>query len=116
MGVSLYFTARRPASLSSDEQRLVEYVLDEYNQTAPLLEGELLSVYSVEGAAEILSGAMQLPLGDVAPEELQELIDHWLAGISALRNVIPDAKWDVRLDDLELPWFGGQTGYQLHAW
>ena len=116
MGVAIYYTARRAAPLSDEELAEVESVIDLYNRTAPFIEYEMLGVYSVAGASEILSGSTKLPLAEVSPPDLQELVDHWLGGISELRRVVSGAQWDVRLDNLPIPWFGGESGYQLEAY
>lgn len=113
MGVSLFYGARRAVPLSHAEQFTVDHVLDEFNSTAPIIECEPLGFYTRVVPGEVLAGATKLPLGDLEPEALQELIQHWLACLSALRRAVPDADWDVRLDDLGLPWFGDQDGYQL---
>jgi len=31
-------------------------------------------------------------------------IDHWLNMLSQIRNILSDADWDIRLDDLDIPW------------
>jgi hypothetical protein len=116
MGVAIYYTARRVTPLSDDEMAEVESVIDLYNQTAPLVEYDMLGSYSVTESSEILSGSTKLPLAEVSPADLQELIDHWLAGISELRRVVSGAQWDVRLDNFTIPWFGGEDGYRLEAY
>ena len=109
MGVSLYYTARRPIPLTDVERTAVHQVVDSTNAAAPFEEQEGLCLYDRLDDGTVLSGSTKLP----AEEELVlPSLVHWLAAVTELRCAVPDADWTFTLDDIEIEW-DDHTGYHL---
>lgn len=110
MGVSLYYTARRSAPATQQEQSHCDEIAQRYDEQYPygdLYEGFCL--YDWESLQEdqddenvILQGATKLPLEDL--ELFQNVMEWWLDCLAELKDILPDAQWDVHLDDVSFEW------------
>jgi hypothetical protein len=109
MGVSLYYTARRPVALTEAEQTAVHQVVDTYNTGTPFADAEGLNLYDRVEDGEVLAGSTKLPADE---DQVVPALVHWLAAVTELRSAIPDADWHFTLDDHEIEW-DDHTGYHL---
>ncbi|HEX7306199.1 hypothetical protein [Lentzea sp.] len=110
MGVSLYYTARRATPLTDAERASVGQVADTFNANAPFSdEEEGLYLYDDLEPGKVLDGSTKMPFEE---DRVVPSLAHWLAAVTALRNVVPDADWTLTLDDLEIEW-DDQNGYHL---
>ena len=114
MSMTFYFSARRPAPLSSDEQQALQKVLDKYSvdervrRHAQTGEGlnwhtfRLLGPDELSTADTILEGHTHLP--DDSEEAAATGLVHWCNVVSALRRSIHKALWSVQVEDIEIGW------------
>ncbi|MDE6364913.1 MAG: hypothetical protein K2O40_04100 [Lachnospiraceae bacterium] len=110
MGVSLYYTANRSTPATPQEQRLCDEIAQRYDEQYPygdLYEG--FCIYDWESCQDdqedvnvILQGATKLPIDDL--ELFQDVLGWWLDCLAELKGVLPDAQWDVSLDDVNFEW------------
>jgi hypothetical protein len=118
---SIYYQANRDYPLTQSEQEKIGQILKECEENYPFPgRGETLCQYSYDPADPtcIFSGAVKLPYpsDDDAEEEMMEaqtealfFLIEWLTSV---RRVIPDAKWDALLEEVELIW-DEENGYRL---
>lgn len=112
MGVSIYNSARRPYALSETERRTIEEVvkrfavadqIEEYLQIGTgWREDFCLYEPPFDLPDTILEGATKLPIE--SDDEAVFAVRHWCKALSELRRMIPDAEWQVRIDDAEIHW------------
>ena len=114
MSFSIYYSARRPAPLSSEEQEEVRKVLAKYSvesrarrfaETGEGLNWEPFGMRDVKdfsAADVVLEGATQLP--DNTDDAFSAGVVHWCNVLSALRRIIHKAMWSVRVGDQEIHW------------
>jgi hypothetical protein len=137
MGVSLHYSADRDTPLNATERADLDRIVDE-GETAlheyardllpawvrdgevsdpDLTPGELfepLGPYSVgEGPGRLFAGASKISHSASGPGPQMAQLDHYLAAITRLRAVFPDARWHVHIDGLDIPWVNGK--YDLSA-
>ncbi|MEU9793776.1 hypothetical protein AB0E27_24640 [Streptomyces sparsogenes] len=111
MGVSLYYHARRSTPLTEAEAAEVQRITAARQASSPYEDEESLYLYD-HGASEpdeILTGSTKLPR---APDRLLPVVAHVLDSVTELRRALPDADWQVHIDDLDIPW-EGDRGYVL---
>jgi hypothetical protein len=114
MSFSIYYSARRPTSLSDEEQEEVRKVLARYcvdsrvKRFAETGEGlnwqpfRLLPPSDFAAADVVLEGSTPLP--DNTEEAFSQGVVHWCNALSALRRIIHRAMWSVRVEDQEIAW------------
>jgi hypothetical protein len=114
MSFSIYYSARRPAPLSVEEQEEVRKVLAKYSVDSRakrfVESGEGLN-WEPFGALEpkdysaadvVFEGSTRLP--DNTDEAFSAGVVHWCNALSALRRIIHKAMWSVRVEDQEIHW------------
>ena len=87
----------------------MEKVMAEANE-ANAFESEPLDFYSTEdGPLTELQGSTKLPadFDDALPS-----LKHILDALTSVRRAVPDAAWDVNLDETEVDW-SPDTGFTL---
>jgi hypothetical protein len=131
MGVSIYYTARRDRPLSDEERDEVTRIaadetrelLGRLDQNLPAWKddgtvpayvedaGEIcegLSIYDPGAAADpkvILQGSSKVSHGDCGTEPMVVQLEYYATfALGRLRRVLPDADWDVHVDDMSLRW------------
>jgi hypothetical protein len=111
MSVSLYYDAYRTTPLTELEAAEVERVVAARQATFPYEDEEHLCLYeNDDGRPErVLAGSTKMPLD---PERLMPVLSHLLDSMTELRRAVPDARWRVHLDDLDIPWVEDE-GYVL---
>lgn len=114
MSFSIYYSARRPAPLSGEEQEDVRKVLTKYSVDARARrfaesgEGLNWEPFGMSDPKEfsaadvVFEGATRLP--DNTEEAFSAGVVHWCNVLSALRRVIHKAMWSVRVEDQEIAW------------
>ena len=110
MGVSLYYTATRPASATPQEQNRCDEIAQRYDDQYPygdVYEGVCIYRWDTleddfDGEHVILQGATKLPLDDL--ELFANVFEWWLDCLTELKDTLPDAQWHVNLDDLDFDW------------
>ncbi len=109
MGVSIYYTARRTTPATQQDQKRCDEIAQRYDEQYPY--GELYEgfcIYDWESLQEdndetvILQGATKLPLDDI--ELFQDTLEWWLDCLAELKDILPDAQWEVNLDDVYFEW------------
>ncbi|MEU0343738.1 hypothetical protein ABZ092_33485 [Streptomyces bobili] len=111
MSVSLYYNAHRTTPLTEAESASVERVVAAHRASFPYDDEESLYVYEghAAGPEEIVAGSTKTPLD---PGRLMPVIAHVLDSVTELRRAVPDARWRVHMDDLDVPWDEAE-GYAL---
>lgn len=89
------------------ERELLEQSCAAFNENS-VGDAELLGFYPQE-RPEVLSGSSK-PSAD--PDRMFESLLHLRAGVTALRRRLPDAAWEVALDDVAVEW-SEERGYEL---
>jgi hypothetical protein len=114
VGVSIYYTARRDLPLSDRERAAVsaarmrhpvESLIATSGVPEPDFDGEAFCVYSADSHTEpgvVFEGATKLPL--YSEEAFWAAVQHWCRLLSEVRRGIPGAKWQVHVDDHDIPW------------
>ena len=114
MSISLYFEAKRPRPLSSDERTRLAAILaacdrtaeaEHHAQTGRGLNWEPLSFYpdDPDRPERILDGAIKLP--DNRAFAVHTGARHWADTLARIRReVAPDAAWSAQIDESELRW------------
>src|SRR5262249_4299985 len=114
MGVSIYYTARRPQPLTPAERTAIDAVVARYPVEELLAEcgvaedeynGEAFCVYPTDddtGPGVVFEGATKLPLCTV--EVFGAAIEYWCRLLSEVRRVVPRATWRVHVDDHDIAW------------
>jgi hypothetical protein len=121
MGMSIYYSARRPGELSEAEQARIRRVIDAYSVGGRINEDEQTGVgWNGEGelclyrplfdlSDILLEGATKLP--DTTEDAFWDALQHWCRALSEIRRLLPDAVWHVYFDDYEIPWDDGRQEY-----
>jgi hypothetical protein len=114
VGISIYYTARRSTPLSQGEQAAIDELVRHYSVKKVMRERERTGagpnwedfcVYEPNEDTEpgvIFEGATRLP--DSSEDDFWIGIQHWCRVLSLIRLVLPDALWDVAVDDHPIPW------------
>jgi hypothetical protein len=114
MSISIYYTAHRDQPLSTEERAAVdafiakyaiEDQLEEFFRTGEGFNWESFCVYDAADPTEpgvIFEGAMKLP--DNSEDALWQGLQHWCNLLSEIRRAVPDAEWEVNVDDQDIPW------------
>ncbi len=131
MGVSLYYTARRDRGLSDAESDRIAKIVAEENEklndklnkslpgwkkdgvipsyitdSSEICEG--LSLYDLDELTEagvILEGSSKVSHSDCGAEPMiTQLESYTRFALGRLRRALPDAEWEVHVDEQELAW------------
>ena len=103
MGVSIYYSAKRPTPLSEEENKEVQSIIKKHNETFPYKdEAETLYFYDEIEPEYILDGSTKLNLDNETI--LLKSIDYWLKALTELTLLLPDAIWSVSIDDNDANW------------
>ncbi len=108
MSTSLYYTATRAAALTDLEHHQLMSVARAYNDEFEF-DYETLYFYPTQRENEVLNGSTKISM---EPEEMAPSLLHWLAALTQLRHTLPDAHWEVSLDEIDLDW-DEERGYSL---
>ncbi|MBO2451363.1 hypothetical protein J4573_30030 [Actinomadura barringtoniae] len=109
MSVSIYYTAIRAQSLTEAEQATIAALIANHDPDRFADSGESFCVYDNPQPGEVFAGSTALPLS----EEAAEALFHWTDLLSAIRRALPDAEWNVHVEDQDLPWDEGQQAYTM---
>lgn len=110
MSVSLYYTARRPQPITSEEAAACRQIAERYDSTYPF--GELYEGFCIYDSTEamneseadvIFSGSTKLPT-DGDQIFLFKILNWWLMCLGEITDLLHGAQWHVHLDDMDLPW------------
>ena len=111
MSVSIYYNIKRNQGLSQDEERCVQVIKEKYSVD------DKVEAFSLKGeganwspfffypkdkleSGEILAGSTELP--DTTEEVMIEGAKHFLKALSEIRRCIPDAQYDISINDAEV--------------
>jgi hypothetical protein len=120
MGIAIYYAARRTAGLTDQEREVVEAVvrrysvagaIEEYHRTGSGWNGEDFCLYEppFDSPDTILEGATRLP--DQDEDVFWAAVRHWCEALSQFRRLLPDAEWNVHVDDLDIVWDAEQQAF-----
>ena len=107
MSVSVYYSAKRAYPLSAAEIQAINALLEAFNANKGANSCEDMDFYAVVGEyggyedGVLLQGALK-PSRNLF--KVRKNMHHILASLSALKQALPDAEWDVALDDLSACW------------
>lgn len=114
MSISIYYTARRSrpidetalAQITEVETKYgVEDKIENYLQTGNGYNWESFCIYDPNDPSEpdvVFEGATKLP--DNSEDAVWDGLKHWCSALTEIRRIIPDADWNVRVDDHEIHW------------
>lgn len=108
MSTSLYYTATRSTPLSDAEHQQLMSIARAHNDAFEF-DYETLYFYPSQRENEVLNGSTKIPL-DLA--EMAPSLMHWLAALTELRQALPEADWEVSLDEVDVDW-DEERGYNL---
>ena len=136
MGVSLYYSAERGTPLTADERAAVERLASagedslreealellpvwhasgevprEYRSPAEVFEGLYLYADDHLSAGQVLAGSSKMPPAACGGEPLLAQLLHYLDALTLMRRALPDARWHVHAEEVEIPWT--EDGYTL---
>jgi hypothetical protein len=112
--MAFYFSARRPAPLSTEERQAVQKIIDKYSvderirrraQTGEGLNWQhfhLIALDEQSTVDTILEGQTCLP--DDSEEAAATGLVHWCNVVSAFRRAVPKALWSVQVEDIDISW------------
>lgn len=107
MSTSVYYQARRAQALSTDEIAAIERIVAEFNAHKGAKNCEDMDFYERVGDYADYEDGVLLQ-GALKPSRnlfnVGKNMRRILASLSALKRVLPDAEWDVSLDDLAAHW------------
>ncbi|NIF02504.1 hypothetical protein F3J38_21005 [Pantoea sp. Acro-805] len=103
MSVSIYYSAMRSFPISAVEKLNLLSIVDNFNEGFPYEnEGETLSFYSDPSDEYLLEGSVKLPYRD--ENIIVDSVIYWLNALTHLTSAVPEAEWDVRIDDCPASW------------
>jgi hypothetical protein len=114
MSISIYYTARRSRPLSTEERAAVDQLtakyaiedqLEEFLRTGEGYNWESFCIYDAADPTEpgvVFEGATKLP--DNSEDAFLNGLQHWCNLLSEIRRAVPDAAWEVNVDDHDIPW------------
>ncbi|WP_313812907.1 hypothetical protein [Glutamicibacter sp.] len=108
MSTSLYYTATRATPLSDAEHRQLMSIARAHNDAFEF-DYETLYFYPAQQPDEVLNGSTKISM---EPAEMAPSLLHWLAALTELRQSLPDAHWEVSLDEVDIHWDEAR-GYSL---
>ncbi|RLP77326.1 hypothetical protein D9V32_02420 [Mycetocola tolaasinivorans] len=108
MSISLYYSITRAHPITAVENAAIEEIVTRQNLEFPF-DHELID-FEPDTPPTIFSGSTALPLD--APESTTAALAHWLHAFTELRRALPDADWQLEMDDLDIPW-NDVEGYSL---
>lgn len=110
MSVSLYYSISQKTPFSAEERHALDSVMDEA-YSAATVELETLGFWGdTSGPQTELQGSSKLIVDD--PIEIMEWVAYLLNTLTQMRRLLPDADWQVHIDDLDVPWDDAE-GYTL---
>jgi hypothetical protein len=98
MGLSIYYTAQRARSLTPNEQAAIGKVVDQYS----VADWESFCVYDRTEPGVIFDGSAGLPRD--SEDACWAAVRHWCAALTEIRRLLPDAAWEVYVDDHPITW------------
>jgi len=110
MSVAVYYEARRARSLSADEKKAIDKIMEKYSVDDLIRryvengEGFDWESFELRDALEpgvVLAGATKLP--DNTEEAVWIGIQHWSNALGEIRRLLDDAAWRVSVEDHEIP-------------
>ncbi|MFF5898923.1 hypothetical protein ACFY8O_23785 [Streptomyces argenteolus] len=103
MSVSLYYRASRATPPTDAETAAVERIVAAHRAAFPYEDQESLYLYARDAGRpdEVVAGSTKLPLDT---DKVLPVLDHVLGSVSELRRALPGARWQVHMDDLDVPW------------
>lgn len=114
MSISIYYTARRNRLLTPTERATVKEAIDRYSIEHQLAERvrtgdgfnwESFCVYDPSDPTEsgvVFEGSTKLP--DNSEDAIWTGLQHWCRLLSEIRRALPDASWQVHVDDHDIVW------------
>ena len=103
MSANLYYSADRDEPLSAAERAAIEGILPAFPDLVLEEEPE---------PPRIVDGATELP---DEPRDYLPVVDAVLAGVTELRAAVPNAEWEVTVEDQAIEW-NDLDGYSTPEW
>jgi hypothetical protein len=111
MSISIYYKATRDVPLSDSEKKTIDGLVAEYSVDAEIekylktgegLNWESFSFIPSKEPQVILSGSTKLP--NNTPDADWIAVQHWCKLLSAIRRAVPEATWNVRVQNHRMHW------------
>ena len=100
MSFSLYYEARRSTNLSTKEAKICNEIVERYDSKYPFKgKVEDFCVYAYTDNEVVFSGATKLPN---SLKKLTEASEYWMKCLTEITELLNDAEWNVRFDDVDL--------------
>lgn len=110
MAISLYYTAKGPWEITQQELLACTKIINRYNTQYPY--GELYEHFGIDELKKfspthnddiiILNGSTKLPSDILDMNCFREIINWWLKCLSEIAKVLPDAQWNVHINDIPI--------------
>ncbi len=96
--------AERMAIEEVVEKYSVKEQIEEYHHTGTGWQGDDFCVYDepFDSPDTIFEGATKLP--DDSEDSMWEAVQRWCNALSEIRRILPDADWQVHVDDHDIQW------------
>lgn len=118
MSMSIYYNVTQSTPLSENEEKTIENLLakysvdddiEEYMKTGKGLNWESFTFYETDEPKVVLNGSTTLP--DNTDEANWIGIQHWCKLLSEIRRLIPNAIWEVQVEDHDIEWNPNDNSY-----
>ena len=116
--ISIYYKATRATPLSNSEKKTVDALvakysmdgeIEKYLRTGKGLNWESFSFVPSNEPEVVLYGATKLPNNTKEASWLG--VQHWCKLLSEIRRAIPNATWNVRVENHEMQWDSNAMSY-----
>ena len=111
MGISIYYTVKRNEPLTTQETKTIDEIIEKYSVDQQIeqymnsgqgLNWESFCIYNDLEDGIILEGSTKLPNNTAAASWIA--IQHWCNLLTEMRNYLPNAVWQVSVEDHQIRW------------
>lgn len=102
MAFSLYYTAKRKTSITTEEKIAINRIIERYCSKYPFKrKTEDFCVYDLnEEESVIFSGSTKLP--NSGYKFLYEVANYWLKCLTEITKLLSTSEWEVLFDDVNM--------------
>jgi hypothetical protein len=113
MGISIHYRAERERPVEGGEQARIDEIIRTYEAERDSGDGEDFCVYDhdPDEPEAIFYGSTKLPMSEDPWATIAACL-HWAKCLTDIRRVLPDAAWEVHMDDTCLEW-DEENGWHL---
>ena len=101
MSFSLYYEAKRPTPLTSQEQLTCQQIINKFSSQYPFdIKIEDFTLYPYDKTDIVFNGSTKLPDSD--PQLMYEVATYWLNCLTEITNILPSCQWSVTFEEVPL--------------